>query len=86
MKAYTTFKKKEIEVTNPYNNEQKEYVIVEYKEQYTPEVWAFNNGDPGHPSDIDIEISSWSLLDEDAPTWLTDDLVEVTFYNEKLSK
>lgn len=81
MKAYTKFKKKEVEITNPHNNKQKEYVIVEYKEQYDPGLWAFDNGDPGYPSEIDIEICSWSLLDEDPPTWLTDDLVEVTFYN-----
>ena len=80
MKSHITYKKKEIEVTNPHNNEQKEYVIVEYKEEQNPILWTFG--------DIviqpNVEICSWSLLDEDPPTWLTDDLVEVTFYDQKI--
>lgn len=81
MRAYIKQKNKEIEVTNPHNNEQKEYVIVEYIEQYDPGIWSYSNGDPGYPTDFGVEIRSWSLLDEDPPTWMTDDLVEVTFYN-----
>jgi hypothetical protein len=81
MKAYTTYKEKEIEITNPYNNDQKEYVIVEYREEYDPGVWTYSNGDPGYPPDFELEMCSWKLIDEDAPTWLTDELVEETFYN-----
>jgi hypothetical protein len=76
-----TYKKKEIEVTNPYNKQQKELVIVEYKEETNPVVWTFG--------DIvimpNIEICSWSLLDEDPPTWMTDELVEVTFYDQNIN-
>ena len=78
---YTTYQEKEIEITNPYNNDQKEYVIVEYKEQYDPGIWSYSNGDPGYPPDFELEMCSWKLIDEDAPTWLTDELVEETFYN-----
>jgi hypothetical protein len=76
-----TYKKKEIEVTNPYNKQQKELVIVEYKEETNPVVWTFG--------DIvimpNIEICSWSLLDEDPPTWMTDELIEVTFYDQNIN-
>ena len=76
-----TYKKKEIEVTNPYNKEQKEFVIVEYKEERNPVVWAFGD----IVIEPNVEICSWSLLDEDPPTWMTDELVEVTFYDQKIN-
>lgn len=76
-----TYKKKEIEVTNPYNKQQKELVIVEYKEEQNPIVWTF--GDIAIMPNV--EICSWSLLDEDPPTWMTDELVEVTFYDQNLN-
>ena len=76
-----TYKKKEIEVTNPYNKQQKELVIVEYKEETNPIVWTF--GDIAIMPNV--EICSWSLLDEDPPTWMTDELVEVTFYDQNIN-
>ena len=76
-----TYKKKEIEVTNPYNKQQKELVIVEYKEEINPIVWNFGN----IVIMPNVEICSWSLLDEDPPTWMTDELVEVTFYDQNIN-
>jgi hypothetical protein len=81
MKAYTTYKEKEIEITNPYNNDQKEYVIVEYREEYDPGIWTYSNGDPGNPPHFEIELYKWKIEFGDAPTWMTDELVEEIFYN-----
>ena len=84
MKAYTTYKEIELEITNPYRENDVEYIIVEYKEEYDPGVWTYSNGDPGHPSHLEIEMCGWKLEldDEDVPTWMTDELVGETFYNK----
>lgn len=80
MKAYTVYKKKEIAITNPDNNQEVEHVSVEYREDYEPEIWTYSNGDPGHPSNFEREMCGWTTLNNDTVAWITENLVEKNFY------
>jgi hypothetical protein len=56
-------------------------VVAFYNWYYDPGVWNYSNGDPGYPPESDVELTSWEMEEgEIRPEWLTDDLVESTFY------
>lgn len=72
----------EFTVTNPSTEEECK-VIAQYSWYYDPGVWTYPNGDPGYPPESEVEMKSWEMADnEPKPEWLTEELVEETFYEQ----
>lgn len=67
-----------VSVVNPETDEKVD-VYVKYKWYYDPGVWTMANGDPGYPSDSEIEITDSHLSDspdEPMPSWIDDEMLE----------